>query len=72
MDYIEQYKTGCRNLAAEIRAFLKKEGKSETYFCVRAGAHQAAMKSLDAGTCRPNTVQKLRQHLARQQAEVRR
>jgi hypothetical protein len=63
MDYIEQYKIGCGVLASKIDAHLSATGGSPTYFCVKAGVHQAALVTVRRGTSKPETVEKLSRYL---------
>lgn len=66
MDWVDEYKKGCAELARKIERHLKKTGEGPTYFCVKAGAHQAAIGTLVKGTARPQTTTKLREHLQKE------
>ena len=63
MEYVEQYIEGCCKLAQDIDKYLADSGKGPTYFCIKAGVHQAALSAVRSATARPDTVRKLHDHL---------
>ena len=63
MDYVEEYIKGCRRLAKAIHAYCAESRSGPTYFCIRAGVHQAALATVEKGTAKPDTVAKLRDYL---------
>ncbi|GGX63040.1 hypothetical protein GCM10007385_35210 [Tateyamaria omphalii] len=70
MQYIEQHKKHCLELLERAREHMAAAKVSPTYMCRKAGVQIHALGVLEKGTATPETMQRLSDYLADQEATL--